>query len=140
MCSNFISKLQIRMLVVDENKLAMHAQYSRYEDDIFCIFYSLEYVKMFFIFLKDLHHILKFTYEIAPHKLAFMDTLMSLSSNNDFSLITNVYRKPTDTKIILNFHAVCPWIWKCDLIKSLLNSAFIDCNIWCVFHEEISIL
>ena len=44
--------------------------------------------------------------DIGPHKLAFMDSQMSLSSNNDFSLITNVYRKLTDTKTILAFHAV----------------------------------
>ena len=79
-------------------------------------------------FLNNLHSNLKFTCEIGPHKLAFLDTQISLSSNNDPSLITSVYRKPTDTKTILNFHAVCPWIWRRGLIKCFLNRAFIVCN------------
>ena len=92
---------------------------------------------MFLSFLNNLHPNLKFTYEIRPHKLA-LDTQISLSSNNDISLITNVYRKPTDTKTILNFHAGCPWIWKSGLIKCFINRAFIVCHNWLIFHEEIS--
>ena len=92
---------------------------------------------MIFSFLNNLYPNLKLTYEIGSHKLAFLDIQISLSSNNDFSLITNVYRKPTDTKTTLNFHAVCPWIWKSGLIK-LIHSAFIVCNNWFTFHEEIS--
>ena len=67
-----------------------------------------------------------------------MDNQISLSSNNDLSLITSVHMKPTDTKTILNFHTVCPWIWKSGLIKCFINRAFIVCNNWVTFHEEIS--
>ena len=67
-----------------------------------------------------------------------MDTKISLSSNNVLSLTTSAYRKPTDTMTIINFHAVCPWIWKSGLIKCFLNRAFIVCNKWFTFHEEIS--
>ena len=116
----------------------MPVHYSRYADDIFCIFNFLEYVEMFLSFLNNIHPNLRFTYEIGPQKLAFIDTLISLSSNNDLSIITSVYRKPTDTKTILNFHAVCPWIWKSGLITCFLNRAFIVCNNWFTFHEEIS--
>ena len=93
---------------------------------------------MFFGFLNNIHPILKFTCEIGPQKLAFMGTQISLSSNNDLSLITSVYRNPTDTKTIINFHAVCPWIWKSGLIKYFLNRAFIVYDNWFTFHEEIS--
>ena len=65
---------------------------------------------MFLSFLNNVHPNLKFTYEIGPLKLAFLKTQILLSSNNDLSLITSVYRKPTDTKTILIFHVVCPWI------------------------------
>ena len=85
---------------------------------------------MFLGFLNNLQPNLNFTYEIGPHKLVFLDIKMSLSSNDDFSLITNVYRKPTDTKTILNFHAVCSWILKNGLIECFLNRAFIVCNNW----------
>ena len=57
-----------------------------------------------------------------------MDTQISLSSDNDHSLVTNVHRKPTDTKAIINFQSVCRWIWKSDLIKYFLNRAFIVCT------------
>ena len=116
----------------------MPVHYSRYVDDIFCVFNSLEYVKMFLSFLNNIHPNLKFTCEIGPQKLAFLDNQISLSSNNDLTLITSVYRKPTDTKIIINFHAVCPWIWKSGLIKCFLNRAFIVCNNWFTFDEEMS--
>ena len=116
----------------------MPVHYSRYVDDIFCVFNSLEYVKTFLSFLNNMHSNLKFTWEIGPQKLAFLDTQISLSSNNDLSIITSVYRKPTDTKTILNFHAVCHWISKSGLIKCFLNRAFIVCNNWFTFHEEIS--
>ena len=38
---------------------------------------------------------------------------------------------------MLNFHAVCPWIWKSGLIKCFLNRTFIVCNNWFTFHEVI---
>ena len=94
--------------------------------------------KYVFMFPQQLTPNLKFTYEIGTYKLAFVDTQISLSSNNDFTLITNVYRKPTDTKSIINFHAVCPWIWKSCLIKCFLNREFIVCSNWFTFHVEIS--
>ena len=93
---------------------------------------------MFLCFVNNLHPNLKFTYDIGPHKLASMDINTSLSLNNDIILITGVYRKPTDTKTILNFYAVLPWIWKSGLIKFFLNRAFIVCSSWSAFHEEIS--
>ena len=77
-------------------------------DDIFCVFCSFEYVNLYLNFLDNFRPNLKFTYEIRPHRLAFQDDQISLSSNTEFSLITSVYRKPADTKTIFNLHAVCP--------------------------------
>ena len=121
-----------------QNDILMPVYYSRYEDDILCVFSSLAYVKMFLSLLNNLNPNLKFTYEIGPHKLAFLDTKISSSSNNDLNSITNVHRKPTDTKTIHNFHAVCPWIWKSGLIGCFHNRTFIVCNNIFTFHEEIS--
>ena len=111
-----------------QQDVSMPVHYSRYVDDIFCVFNSLEYLGMFLCFLNNMHSNLKLTCEIGPRKLAFQVTQkISLSSNNDLSLITSAYRKPTDTKSILNFHAVCPWILKSGLIKCFLNRAFTVC-------------
>ena len=73
-----------------QQDVSMPVHYSRYVDDIFCVFNSLEYVDLFLSFLNNMHPNLKLTCEIEPHKLAFMDTQISLSSNNDLSLITSV--------------------------------------------------
>ena len=116
----------------------MSVHCSRYVDDIFCVFNSLEYVEMFLRFFNYIHPNFKSTCEIRPQKLAFLDTHISPSSNNDLSLIASVYRKPTDTKAIIYFHAVSPWIWKSGLIKCFLNRAFIVYSNWFTFHEEIS--
>ena len=116
----------------------MSVHYSRYVDDILCVHDSLEYVGMFLCLFNNFHPNLRFTYEIVPRKFASMDTQISLFSINDFTLITNVYRKPTNTKTILNFHAICPWIWKSGLSKCFHNRAFIVCCNWFTFHEEIS--
>ena len=93
---------------------------------------------MLLSFLNNMHSNLKITCEIGPHKLAFQDTKISLPSNDDLSLITSVYWKPTDTKTILNLHAVCLWILKSGLIKCFHKRAFIVCINWFTFNEEIS--
>ena len=135
--ANFcLAQLQNQFITQQDVSIPVH--YSRYVDDIFCDLNSLEYVKMLLSFLNNMHPNLKFTCEIGPQKLAFMDTKISLSSNNDLSLITSAYRKPTDTKTILNFHAVCHWIWKSGIIKCFLSRASIVCNNWFTFQEEIS--
>ena len=118
----------------------MSVYYSRYVDDIFCVFNSIEYVRMFLIFVNNFHPNLKFTYKIGQHKLPFLETQMSLSSNNDFSLIRNVYRKPTDTKTVLNFHAVRSWILKSCSIEFFINIFFVyrACSNWLTYNDEIS--
>ena len=54
----------------------MPVHYYRYVDVFFCVFYSLEYVKMSLSFLNNMHSNLKFTCEIGQQKLAFLDTLI----------------------------------------------------------------
>ena len=73
-----------------QQDISMPVHYSRYEDDIYCVLNSLEYVEMSLSSLISLHPNLKFTDKIGPYKLASMDTQISLSYDNDPSLITNV--------------------------------------------------
>ena len=67
-----------------QQDIDMPVYYTRHVDDIFCVFNSIEYAKMILSFLNNLHPNLMLSYEIGPHKLAFMDTQISLSSNNDY--------------------------------------------------------
>ena len=91
-----------------QHDVSMPVHYSRYVDDIFCVFNFFEYVGMSLSFLNNIHPNLKLICEIGQQKLAFQDTQISLSSKNDLSLITSVCRKPIDTKTIINFKADCP--------------------------------
>ena len=69
-------------------------------------------------------------------KLKVYDGIHSDIRTTVLQKITNAYRKPNDTKTILNFHAVYLCIWKSGLIKCFHNRAFIACNNWLTFHEE----
>ena len=112
--------------------------YLRYVDDIFCVFNSDSRVTLFLQFLNNLHPNLKFTSEIGPKELAFLDTSISLPDGDDSSdCSSTVYRKPTNTNVLLNFSAVCPKIWKIGLIKCFLNRAYVVCSSWSLFHKEI---
>ena len=57
-----------------QQDISMPVHYSRYVDDIFCVFDSLEYAKMFLSFLNNLRPSIKLIYKIGPHKSAFLDT------------------------------------------------------------------
>ena len=131
----FLTHLEYQFMAQQDVHMPVH--YSRYVDYIFCVFGSLEYAKIILSFFNNLNPYLKSTYKIGTHKLAFLNTMITLSSNNDLSSITNVCRKPTDTKTILNFHAVCQWIYKSSLINCFINRAFIVCNNWSTFNKDI---
>ena len=88
---------------------------------------KLDHIYIYYIFIYFIIYIYYYIYIIIYILYIFiiclfMDTQISLSSNNDFFIITNVCRKPTDTKTIVNFHAVCPWIWKSGLINNNNNN------------------
>jgi hypothetical protein len=88
----------------------------------------------FFDFLNSLHPNLQFTYEIGPDSIAFLDTKISIE-NDGFS--STIFRKATNTNVLLNFSALCPFQWKLGLISCLLNRAFVVCSSWSIFHSEI---
>ena len=114
--------------------------YLRYVDDIFCVFQSPESVNKFFELLNSLHPNLEFTHEIGNDCLAFLDTSVSLPDDSSEVFTSKVYRKPTNTNVILNYSALCPLNWKFGLITCFLNRAYIVCSTWSLFHDEISYL
>jgi hypothetical protein len=112
--------------------------YVRYVDDIFAVFDSVEMVSKFLQFLNNFHPNLTFTRELGDNELAFLDTKVRLPCVDHASVLTTVYRKPTNTDVILNFSAVCPIQWKTGLITCFLNRAYLVCSDWSLFHEEIN--
>ena len=89
--------------------------YLRYVDDIFCVFKSQIHVQQFFGIINNLHCNLKFTYELGPDQLPFLDTKITLPTDDFKSVTSSVYRKPSNTNVLLNFSAMCPKNWKLGL-------------------------
>jgi len=87
--------------------------------------------------LNDLHPNLKFTAEVGPSTLPFLDTAISLPNIDDGIFTSDVYRKPTYTGLLLNFHAICPFKWKLGLIQCLLHRAYSITSNWSLFVEEV---
>lgn len=132
----FMANFEVKFM----NEKALHTPklYLRYVDDIFCVFGSMEYLLTFFDCLNELHKNLKFTHEIGPNHLAFLDTEIGLPSDNCDLVSSTVYRKPSNTNVILNYAAVCPITWKLGLITCFINRAFVVCSSWQLFDLELN--
>ena len=82
--------------------------YARYVDDIFCVFRSGISHESFLNKLNSLHPNLKFTMELGNSSLAFLDTFISLPTDDNGTFSSKVFRKATHTGLILNFESICP--------------------------------
>ena len=85
-------------------------------DDIFCVFRQNSSRQQFLDKLNCLHPNLKFTSEVGPSILPYLNTTFSLSTTEDGCFTSKVFRKRTYTGLILNFSAVCPQKWKFGLV------------------------
>ena len=124
----------IEQEIMKDDNLVKPNSYLRYVDDIFAVFSNgVDYVP-FFNKLNSQHKNLKFTVEVGGNHLAFLDTQI-LIENSDFE--TWIYRKTTNTNVILNFSAICPIQWKKGLVKCFLYRAWTICSNYKRLHEEI---
>ena len=87
-----------------ENKLSgkqldFHPKlYSRYVDDIFAVFDKSDHCTKFLDLLNSQHNNIKFTVEFPSETIPFLDIEIRL---NETGIDTWVYRKPTNTNLIL---------------------------------------
>ena len=82
-----------------------------------------------------MHPNLRFTFELFEDgKLAFLDTMISIKGGNFESW---VYRKKTNTDVMLNAFSNCPENWKKGLVSCFLNRAWIVCSTRDLFMLEI---
>ena len=116
------------------------ALYLRYVDDIFCVFRSQIQFEQFWNGLNNLHRNLRFTFELGPKTLPFLDTSVSVPSIEDGCFTSEIYRKPTFTGLLLNAKAMCPQKWKTGLVHCLLHRAYTVCSDWCIFAKEVTFL
>ena len=122
-----------------ENKLFKHLKlnrpkfYKRYVDDIFAVFESTTERDVFYNILNNRHPNLSFTMETTDGRLPFLD--VSVSINNGV-YETQVYRKPTNTCVMMNFNSEAPLKWKKSLIRGLLIRAYRNSSHHHLFEME----
>ena len=109
------------------NKKLLPKLYLRYTDDVYAVFNCDNDCLKFLEVLNSQHKDIKLTVEKATKFLTlnFLHVQIKLL-NNGYK--TCVWRKPTNTGVLLNFNATCPTAWKTGLITCLLCLAKIACS------------
>ena len=131
----FVSNIENNILESDVS--CKPTFYKRYVDDVFAIFKSEEDRDSFFSLLNTAHPNLKFTMEVSTNSLPFLDTTVSINKNR---FETRVYRKPTNTGILLNYKSVAPRRWKKSLICCMLMRALRISSNLKLFESELEII
>ena len=117
----FVCKLENKILTDPHHVAYRPTIYKRYVDDIFAVFESSEARDLFFNALNDAHHNLTFTMETTKDSLPFLDVSITIKKGK---YNTQVYRKPTNTGILMSYDCVAPTKWKRSLVKCMLLRAY----------------
>ena len=72
--------------------------------------------------------------EKATSTLNFLDVEVKM---HDTEYDTRMWRKPTNTGLLLNFHSLCATTWKSGLIKCFLLRAKYVCFNYSLYKQEI---
>ena len=108
--------------------------YQRYMDDILTAIHKNK-IDDKLSQINNLHDNLKFTSESEIEgRLPFLDLCIV---HSDTELYTTWYTKPTDTGLIMNFHAVAPRRYKRAAVQGFVHRIFRACSNWQAFHESI---
>ena len=112
--------LEAKLLRDSSDESFAPSLYLCYVDDIFCVFRQDSSHQQFLDKLNCLHPNLKFTSEVGPSVLPYLDTTISLPTTEDGCFTSKVFRKRTNT-------GLCDWrshiylvvriycVWKCVL-------------------------
>ena len=107
-------------------------------DDTFDIFDDNLSITKFLNLLNKQHSNMQLTMEKSMEKseqaLPFLDVHVQIRENE---LDLSVWRKETNTGILLNFNAICPNVWKSSLVLCLLKRAKSICYSHHLFEVEI---
>ena len=106
----------------------------RYVDDIFAVFDKHSSSETFLDHLNKQHKNMRFTLEKSTNSLPFLDTEIEIIDDKFESW---VYRKATNTNVMLNANAVCPLSWKKGLLFGALHRAKMICSNQDLFMSEI---
>ena len=108
--------------------------YERYMDDIITEKESEE-VETKLIEINGLHPSLGFTMEReVERRISFLEMTVT---NNNGNLSSTWYTKPTDTGLIMNFHALAPKRYKRSVVSGFVHRIYRACSDWNAFHESL---
>ena len=108
----------------------------RYIDDTYALFDNKKDCFKFLDILNSQHNDIKFTIEQSTkaNTLSFLDVQVKLL-NDGYE--RNVWHKSTNTGLLLNFDAMCPKIWKSELIMCFLHRAKCICSNYELYSKEV---
>ena len=129
----FVSKVEQNIFKKDISFKPLF--YKRYVDDIFAVFRTIEDRDSFYGLLNNVHRNLTFTMETTTGFLPFLDIAISV---NDDKFDTKVYRKPTNTGVVMNFNSNAPMKWKKSLVKYMLLRAYRLSSSFNFFQSEVT--
>ena len=130
----FVSKIERGILSDKKHDRYKPVFYRRYVDDIFAIFNNPADRDSFLDALNSAHPNLSFTMETTSDALPFLDVEVSIK---DGYYNTRVYRKPTNTGVVLNFESMAPLKWKKALVMGMLNRAYKLTSSLTYFQAEV---
>jgi len=109
--------------------------FTRYMDDILQDIKSSE-INNKLAEINALHENLTFTIERQTNgKIPFLD--MQITCDQHGKLTSSWYNKPTDTGLILNYHALAPRRYKRSVVSGFVHRIARACSTWENFHESM---
>ena len=87
--------------------------------------------------INNLHPSLKFTVEREKNSsIPFLDMEIHQTQGR----LTSIwYTKPTDTGLMMNFHAMAPVKYKRSVVSGFVHRIFRSCSNWINFHESLKV-
>ena len=108
---------------------------------VFLIFGSKAQSDVFFQFLNNQHKNIQFTKDDElDNSLPFLDIYAYITHNDDGTLSTSIYRKPTFSDLYPKWNSYVPKQFKTGLVNCLLNRAWKICSNSDLFHQEIKFI
>ena len=123
--------------ILNENHNFLPKFYRRYIDDIFCIFTDKNDVPRFLQRLNNFHENVIFTVEHGSTSLPFLDIEVKINDTGT-SFDSCVYRKKSNTGVLLNYNALATIAWKRGIIFCFLNRAAKLCSNLTLFEKEVN--
>ena len=123
----------------DENIKGDAKIFFRYMDDLLQNIKKIE-VERKLQEINNLHRNLKFTCEReVDGELPVLD-LKIIHDYETGALSSKWYRKPTDTGLIMNYHALAPKRYKRSIVSGFVHRIYRACSNWGLFHESLNVV